>query len=121
MSNNFKNKVKELYDQKCSKYDNINEKNVLPAVDKIVVIGDIHGDFQKTIECLKLAKVLQEDTKYGINNPKRYKWIGEDTVIVQVGDQFIVDTLSCTLCGICLEVCPTGSISFEGTSFQLEF
>jgi hypothetical protein len=87
MSNNFKNKVKELYDLKCSKYDNINEKNVLPAVDKIVVIGDIHGDFQKTIECLKLAKVLQEDTKYGVNNPKRYKWIGDDTVIVQVGDQ----------------------------------
>ena len=45
----------------------------------------------------------------------------DESAIVQVGDQFIVDTLSCTLCGICLEVCPTGSISFEGTSFQLEF
>ncbi len=88
-SNNFKDQVKELYNQKCSKFqtDNIYEKNVLPAVDRIIVIGDLHGDFQKTIQCLKLGKVLEEDKKYDINNPKRYKWIGGETVIVQIGDQ----------------------------------
>ena len=83
----FKDRVNQLYDQKCSKYKDINEKNVLPAVDKIVVIGDLHGDFEKTKECLRLSNVLEEDTKFDENNPKRYKWIGGETVIVQVGDQ----------------------------------
>ena len=49
--------------------------------------GDLHGDFEKTKECLKLSNVLEEDTKFDENNPKRYKWIGGETVIVQVGDQ----------------------------------
>ena len=83
----FTNRINKLYQQKCSKYSNIHDINVLPAVDRIIVIGDLHGDFDKTIQCLKLAKVLQEDTRYDINSKKRYKWIGGETVIVQVGDQ----------------------------------
>ena len=45
----------------------------------------------------------------------------EENAIVKVGDQFIVDAFSCSLCGICLEVCPSSSISLEESSFQLEF
>ena len=60
----FTNRINKLYQQKCSKYSNIHDANVLPAVDRIIVIGDLHGDFDKTIQCLKLAKVLQEDNKY---------------------------------------------------------
>lgn len=85
-NSNFKNKIQELYKQKCAN-PKIQEKNVLPEVDKIVVIGDIHGDFEKTKQCLKLAGVLEEDTRFSENKPKRYKWIGEQTVIVQIGDQ----------------------------------
>ncbi len=42
-------------------------------------MGDIHGDFNVTIETLKLAKVINDD----------YEWIAEpkDTVVVQIGDQ----------------------------------
>lgn len=88
-SNNFRDQVKEVYNQKCSRFqsDNIYEKNVLPPVDRIIVIGDLHGDFQKTIQCLKLAKVLEEDINLDVNSTKRYKWVGGDSVIVQIGDQ----------------------------------
>ena len=85
--NDFQKKVNNLYNQKCSKYKNLQEKNVLPAVDKIIVIGDLHGDFEKTIQCLKLANVIKEDEKYPVDSKKRYKWIGGEMVIVQVGDQ----------------------------------
>ena len=51
--------------------------SVLPAVRRIIVIGDIHGDWKMTLDTLKLAKV--------INN--KNKWIGGDTVVVQLGDQ----------------------------------
>lgn len=83
----FKDKINNLYQQKCSKYSSIYEKNVLPPVKRIIAIGDLHGDFNKTIECLKIAKVLEEDKNFPLNSKKRYKWIGGETVIVQIGDQ----------------------------------
>lgn len=51
--------------------------SVLPAVRRIIVIGDIHGDWNMTLDTLKLAKVIN----------KKNKWIGGDTVVVQLGDQ----------------------------------
>ena len=51
--------------------------SVLPAVKRIIVIGDIHGDWKMTIETLMLAKVIDNN-----NN-----WIGGKTVVVQLGDQ----------------------------------
>ena len=50
---------------------------ILPPVRRIIVIGDIHGDMDYALECLKIARV--------IDNNKN--WIGGDTVVVQVGDQ----------------------------------
>ena len=50
---------------------------VLPAVRRIIAIGDLHGDFRAMLTCLRLAKVLD----------KKREWIGEDTVVVQLGDQ----------------------------------
>lgn len=50
---------------------------VLPKARRIIVIGDIHGDYDSAINCLKIAGVIDDDIK----------WIGEDTHIVQVGDQ----------------------------------
>lgn len=50
--------------------------SILPKVRRIIVIGDIHGDWKALILSLKKA---------GIINNKR-KWIGGDTHLVQVGD-----------------------------------
>ena len=51
--------------------------------DRIIAIGDIHGDWELTLKCLKLAQVLNEDC----TNEKNAKWIGGNTVVVQIGDQ----------------------------------
>ena len=44
----------------------------------------------------------------------------EENAIIQVGDHFFVDSLSCTLCSICLDVCPTNAITLKESGFQLE-
>ncbi|XP_002963802.2 shewanella-like protein phosphatase 2 [Selaginella moellendorffii] len=48
----------------------------IPAVERLVAIGDIHGDLAKTRESLRIAGVVDEDDR----------WIGGKTVVVQVGD-----------------------------------
>lgn len=44
--------------------------------NKIIAIGDIHGDYIIFIELLKLAKVIDSNLN----------WIGKDTYVVQLGD-----------------------------------
>lgn len=50
---------------------------VMEKVKRIIAIGDIHGDFNLAIESFKLAELVDSDMK----------WIGKDTIVVQVGDQ----------------------------------
>ncbi|KAH0876797.1 hypothetical protein HID58_064191 [Brassica napus] len=45
---------------------------------RIIAVGDLHGDLSKTRDSLQIAGVLSSDGKD--------HWIGEDTVVVQVGD-----------------------------------
>lgn len=73
--NHFIEKFNYVWEAKCSKYDRL--PNVLPPVDRIIVIGDIHGDFKKLKEILKLGKVIND----------KGNWNGGNTVVVQVGDQ----------------------------------
>lgn len=68
---------KNIFQKTCSKYDIKEHPHVLPSVRRIIVIGDIHGDWEMTIKSLKLAELIN-------NNGD---WIGGDTVVVQVGDQ----------------------------------
>ena len=64
-----------IYSQKC---DDIKQyPSVLPAVDRIIVIGDLHGDWEMTIKSLKIGGVID----------KNLNWIGGETIVVQVGDQ----------------------------------
>lgn len=64
----------KIYEDKCGiKY----LPSTLPPVGRIIVLGDIHGDFTMLIKLLRIAKVINKN-----NN-----WIGKETVIVQVGDQ----------------------------------
>lgn len=44
--------------------------------NKIIAIGDIHGDYYIFIELLKLAKVINSNLS----------WVGKDTYVVQLGD-----------------------------------
>ncbi|EKX51166.1 hypothetical protein GUITHDRAFT_161633 [Guillardia theta CCMP2712] len=50
----------------------------LPQPDRLVAIGDLHGDIVATRRALRLAEVL---------HPERDEWVGGKTVVVQVGDQ----------------------------------
>jgi hypothetical protein len=73
--NSFKYNFQKIWNDKCSKYSYI--PDILPPVNRIIVLGDIHGDYNKMIEMLKIGKVIDSN-----NN-----WIGGETVVVQVGDQ----------------------------------
>ena len=53
MDEDLRNIYKLQFQEKCSKYPDISEKDVLPAVDRIIVIGDLHGDWIETIKSLK--------------------------------------------------------------------
>lgn len=50
---------------------------IIPSVRRIIVIGDIHGDYALAIKLLRIAGVMD----------KQHNWIGGDTHVVQVGDQ----------------------------------
>jgi len=48
-----------------------------PSVERLVAIGDVHGDLDKTREAFRAARLTNE----------RDEWIGGTTTCVQVGDQ----------------------------------
>lgn len=48
-----------------------------PSVDRLVAIGDLHGDLEATRKALQLAGVIDEAGR----------WTGGKTVVVQLGDQ----------------------------------
>jgi len=74
---------------------------VLPSRDRVIALGDIHGDWQLLLRCLKLAKVINDDFKYDDEKDSKFwiekewvdipnlnlKWTGGNTYVVQVGDQ----------------------------------
>lgn len=49
----------------------------VPAQQRIIAFGDVHGDAQAVLAALNLAGVINADLE----------WIGGDTIVVQVGDQ----------------------------------
>jgi Icc-related predicted phosphoesterase len=59
----------------CERYNKI--PTYIPYANRIIAIGDLHGDITVTIQALKIAKVIDDE----------FNWIGGDTVVVQIGDQ----------------------------------
>ena len=66
----------------------------LPPARRIIVIGDIHGDFDAAVKCLVLGRCIAPieppDIKTTENMDiffKSLEWIGGDTHVVQLGDQ----------------------------------
>ena len=57
--------------------------DVIPAnkYKRIIVIGDLHGDVQKTLKALIVAKVIDKKTT---------KWIGGKTQIINESGQVLV-------------------------------
>lgn len=53
-----------------------NPPTVLPAAERLVAIGDLHGDMAKTRRAFSLAGLIDQQDR----------WTGGDTVVVQVGD-----------------------------------
>jgi len=76
MDDNIREKYTKLYNEKCSKYPNSGEDKI-GDVDRIIVIGDIHGDWEQTLNSLRIANLID----------KNENWCGGNTVVVQVGDQ----------------------------------
>ena len=69
-----------------NKYDINTNTYSLPKTNKVIAIGDLHGDLEAAIKSLKLAGVIKLSTP---NIPKNLDidWIGGKTVVVQIGDQ----------------------------------
>jgi hypothetical protein len=67
------------------------QNNVLqdyfPKVARLIVIGDLHGDLRATIQCLKLANVISQSIPYDFQDITKIQWTGNNTFVVQLGDQ----------------------------------
>jgi hypothetical protein len=66
---------KDFHNKYCSEYNYV--PTILPKTRRIIALGDIHGDYNLCLKLLKIAKVIDDDLN----------WIGNDTIVVQVGDQ----------------------------------
>jgi hypothetical protein len=60
-------------------------KNIIPTDigirDRIIVIGDLHGDVDALKKCLEMSKLIDSNGN----------WIGGNTVLIQIGD--IIDSM----------------------------
>lgn len=76
-SNTMDSKYDSEFEKDCNGYSKL--PHILPAKKRIIAIGDLHGDYQLTIDCLKIANVIDNDLN----------WIAKpsDTVVIQIGDQ----------------------------------
>ena len=68
-------KSNQYFSKNCKGYDYI--PTIFPKTRRIIAIGDIHGDYDLCIKLLKIGKVIDDNLN----------WIGNDTIVVQVGDQ----------------------------------
>lgn len=75
-------KVNDSWKTICKKFPKL--PSILPAVERIIAIGDIHGDFEKLLESLKIANLIPNDTT---RKTKNVQWLGKETIVVQLGDQ----------------------------------
>lgn len=66
-----------------------NIKAVYPGVERIIAIGDLHGDFNAMLKVLQLAQVIDN----------KGEWIGSNTYVVQVGDILDCDRGGNKICG----------------------
>ena len=73
------NFINNEFKEHCSTFDYI--PAIMTAKKRVVVFGDIHGDYSLMIDMFTSAKLIR------FVNGGEYKWIGKSTYVVQVGDQ----------------------------------
>jgi hypothetical protein len=71
--------INKIYPAMCPNHQYI--PAILPPVHRLLIFGDIHGDYKLLIDMLKIANVIS------INVTGNILWTGESAYIVQVGDQ----------------------------------
>ena len=88
---------KKLY--LCKEYIKLYKNNqVITCINninnRIIAIGDIHGDIDLMLNTLLISKVINKTDKcintIKLNNKgvkEYYEWVGGTTIVVQVGDQ----------------------------------
>ena len=98
-NNDYENKDRQIFQKNCPSFKYY--PPILPAAERIIAIGDLHGDLDLSIRILKLAKLIDND----------FNWIGGNTIVVQIGDQLD----SCRPNRIIGENCndPDGSVDSE--------
>lgn len=74
--------VNEIYPKMCNQFGFDYMPAIMPSVRRLVVFGDIHGDYKLFIDMLHIASVAEVNKTTG-----KLIWIGGDTHVVQVGDQ----------------------------------
>ena len=64
---------------------NYDEIGLYPPVERLIAIGDLHGDLNVTLQALRLAKVIPQNIFF--YNVDQISWCGGNTWVVQLGDQ----------------------------------
>lgn len=78
------NLYSSLWRKRCKEFGNEPPLSIIKeAPSKIVVIGDLHGDWVATVNSLKTANLIVPCN----SNKYKYKWSGKDSILVQLGDQ----------------------------------
>ena len=76
--------------QNTSKESNLSMKQkptFFPPVQRLIAIGDLHGDLEATILSLQKAKVISPDISNHEKDITKIHWTGGKTFVVQLGDQ----------------------------------
>lgn len=72
--------INRIYPLKCP--NSTYMPSIIPKVERLLIMGDIHGDYNLFIEMLKIGNLI------GINSHTgNIIWTGGSTYVVQVGDQ----------------------------------
>ena len=79
MNSEQKTKLEQLYKIKGEKWNKICKNfpklsSILPAVPRIIVFGDVHGDIDVVLKSLKVAKLIDSNYVYNKNENVRHSF-----------------------------------------------